>query len=82
MRIYDEKQKLKKIVCNGCGCEADVVNDVVKKDFLSVRKDWGYFSKRDGETDCWDLCEKCYDKFVSSFKIEIEVSDTTELMNV
>ena len=82
MRVYDEKRKLKKIICNSCGCEAEASNEIVKKDFLSVRKDWGYFSERDGETDRWDLCETCYQRIVSEFKIKVQVSDTTELMNV
>lgn len=82
MRIYDEKQKLIKIVCNGCGQETLAENHIIKKDFFSVKKDWGYFSDRDGETDRWDLCECCYDRLVSSFKIRMDISDTTELMNV
>jgi len=82
MRIYDEKQKLKKIICNHCGCESAAVNGLIRKDFLSVKKDWGYFSSRDGETDCWDLCEACYQEIVSGFKIKMETSDTTELMGL
>lgn len=82
MRIYDEKQRLIKVICNGCGEETLAENYIIKKDFLSVKKDWGYFSERDGETDQWDLCERCYEKVVDSFRIHMNISDTTELMNV
>lgn len=80
MKIYDNEQKLVKIICNGCSCECESENSVFKKEFLSVQKSWGYFSERDGETDCWDLCEECYNRLVSSFKIKIDVSENTELM--
>ena len=32
-----------------------------------LEKQWGYFSKKDGENHVLDICEACYDKWRSSF---------------
>lgn len=56
-----------KIVCNKCGREIE------NEDVLSIEKRWGYFSNKDNEVHKFDLCEKCYDEFVSTFQISVEV---------
>ncbi len=56
-----------KIVCNKCGREIE------NEDVLSVEKRWGYFSNKDNEVHKFDLCEKCYDEFISTFQIKVEV---------
>ena len=56
-----------KIVCNKCGREIE------NEDVLSIEKRWGYFSNKDNEVHKFDLCEKCYDEFVSAFQIKVEV---------
>lgn len=56
-----------KIVCNKCGREIE------NEDVLSIEKRWGYFSNKDNEVHKFDLCEKCYDEFVSTFQIKVEV---------
>lgn len=81
MRSYDKAQKLIQITCNGCGRTVVAENDILKEDFFSCNKSWGYFSNRDGEKDCWDLCEECYQRLVSSFKIKMETYEKTELMD-
>ena len=77
MRQYQLKETkeiqktIKKIVCNKCGREIPFDNSGPQEDFLSVEKRWGYFSDKDNQVDCFDLCEKCYDEFVSTFVIPI-----------
>lgn len=70
MRTYKEKvitvKEKDKAFCNCCGRE------IKGEDFLEVEKQWGYFSSKDGVTECFDLCEECYDKLVSGFKISPE----------
>ena len=56
-----------KIVCNKCGREIE------NEDVLSIEKRWGYFSNKDNEVHKFDLCEKCYDEFISTFQIPVEV---------
>ena len=62
MRYYDKEQKLVKIECNQCGAKAEAAGGLVREDFISVDKQWGYFSKKDLEIHSFDLCENCYDR--------------------
>ena len=41
---------------------------------------WGYFSEKDGEVHDFDLCESCYDKWIGSFRIPVEVKRENELL--
>ena len=60
-----------KIICNKCGKEILFSGGMAKEDYLSVDKQWGYFSNKDTQTDSFDLCEECYDDFVKTFLIPI-----------
>ena len=63
-----------KIICNRCGKEIFVQNDIPSGEVLSVEKQWGYFSdNKDGEIHSFDLCEECYDEFVSGFKHPVNI---------
>lgn len=60
-----------KIYCNCCGriiCE----RGHLKEDYLQVRKEWGYFSFKDLTGHAFNMCEACYDKMISNFKIPVE----------
>jgi len=71
---------LEQVICNNCGKQMKRENGVIKHDFLEVVKPWGYFSKKDGKTYKFALCEECCDKITKQFVIPIEVTDTTELL--
>ena len=75
MRQYkiEETQTIEKIICNKCGTEIVVRNEIPEADVLSVNKRWGYFSKRDNEVHKFDLCEKCYDEMIATFQIPIDI---------
>lgn len=77
MRRYQEKKKeikeVQKIVCNKCGKEIAVSNGCEQSGVFSVDHTWGYFSEKDGERHCFDLCEKCYDELLNSFLIPAEI---------
>lgn len=66
--------------CNMCGKEILMENDLPKEDYVYIRKDWGYFSQKDGETHEIILCEKCYDSFCGALPVPASVSDTRELL--
>lgn len=68
---YTQFDRPFKIVCNFCGneIEKDTYNEFY--DHMHFEKVWGYLSEKDGVKHEFDLCEKCYDEFVSSFKIKI-----------
>ena len=69
-----------KILCNCCGRELRIENDVLMEDIVQVKKDWGFFSQKDGERHTFSLCEECYDEITEKFQIPVTVSDRTELL--
>jgi hypothetical protein len=60
------------IVCNRCGKEVIAYNGMCGTCTHNFEIQFGWGSKRD--TDIWkfDLCEKCLEDFVSTFKIPVE----------
>lgn len=75
MRQYTtrEVQSVKKIICNKCGREIAAGEASDTEDVFQVEKRWGYFSNKDNEVHRFDLCEKCYDEWVATFRIPIEI---------
>ena len=73
MRQYQRKEttEISKIICNKCGREIKAADGRLQEDVLSVDKRWGYFSEQDNQVDSFDLCEKCYDEFVATFRLPI-----------
>ena len=69
----------KKLFCNGCGSILKYENDILREDVFEGKKQWGYFSKRDGEIHSFLLCEDCYDEMVKKFVIPPMVTEATEL---
>ena len=70
MRKYknqDENQVLE-IYCNCCGKKLKTEKDLVQEGVFPVHMQWGYFSGKDGECHSFDVCEKCYDRWVASFR--------------
>jgi len=80
MRVYANNRKLTKIVCNQCGRMIKIENGIPKEGVFQVIKAWEYFSEKDGQIDCFDLCEPCYDTWTAGFSIPLEVKENTELL--
>lgn len=78
--LDSEKNRLDKVVCNGCGRELKLVNGVVQEGIFEGDVRWGYFSVRDGERHQFDLCEDCYAKFIKGFAVPVTVLEQTELI--
>lgn len=70
----------KKIYCNCCGREIQVEPKEKREDYLFVKKEWGYFSEKDGEIHTFSLCEACYGQFIKQFSIPVKVETQTELL--
>lgn len=68
------------IVCNQCGKRIPFENGILREDCLSITKNWGYFSKRDGLTHSFKICENCYDKLIKGFEVPVFESETKELL--
>ena len=75
------KMEKAKIVCHKCGTVYVVEHAVAKKDFLYIEKDWGYFSKKDGEHHSLVLCEACYDRFIKTLMIPPVITERTEYLS-
>lgn len=68
------------IICNCCGKEIAVKNEVPQEDFLHIKKQWGYFSKKDGSLQEMYACEDCFENWTKQFRIPINNTETTEYM--
>ena len=68
----------KEMICNACGKTLSMENGICQEDACCVTKEWGYFSKKDGEIHTFLLCEDCYDKMIKTFQIPVEIQEKTE----
>lgn len=82
MRKYGEGQdrKLTEAVCNRCGRKLKVENGYLREDCIAVHKTFGYFSRKDGVSVRFDLCEDCYDALAAQFAVPAETDMETELL--
>lgn len=49
------------VICNKCGKKLVEENEILKEDYIHIKKEWGYFSKKDGIVWELNLCEQCAD---------------------
>lgn len=68
------------LFCNMCGKEIKMEAGVTKEDVVTVEKAWGYFSEKDGEYHSFELCEGCYDRLTSQFRIPLTIRKQAELL--
>lgn len=80
MRKYKSDGVLKSVICNCCGKKMVVEGGVVREGNISIKQVWDFFSEKDGEIHCFDLCEECYDSMVNQFAIEPEVEEQVEFI--
>jgi len=82
MRRYENGQdgKLMEVVCNKCGRKLNVVNGYLREYCFTADTSFGYFSHRDGMAHHFDLCEDCYEQWISQFQIPVDEAESTELL--
>jgi len=75
-----ETEVVEDIVCNCCGlsCKRKVAttrDDVQYHNhiYATISAHWGWGSNKDMEKHTSHICESCYDKFISTFKIEPDI---------
>ncbi|MDO4345019.1 MAG: hypothetical protein Q4C50_09480 [Eubacteriales bacterium] len=73
-------RKENEIYCNMCGRKLEKKEDILREDVLSVKKNWGYFSGRDGEIHEFDLCETCYDRLIKQFRLPVTQTEQKEML--
>lgn len=82
MRIYSEQAKteLVRVVCNCCGKELLVENGFLKEECIHVEHEFGFFGKKDGISEKFDLCEECYRRIAGEFQIPAQEWERKELL--
>ncbi len=75
-----QQAKIQALFCNKCGKELVLADGSPREGVCSVEVSWGYFSRKDGETHSFDLCEDCYDAWVRQFALPVAVEEKTELL--
>lgn len=82
MREYEEgtEKKLMKAVCNRCGRAMKVEGGLLKEGCFHGKAVFGYFSRKDGVTHQFDLCEDCYDAVTAEFAVPVEESAESEML--
>lgn len=73
-------RKKSEIICNKCGKKVKFIDGNLKEDFCQIKKEWGYFSKKDMMVHKFNLCEECYDKIVEGFTIPIVIEEKSEAL--
>ena len=68
------------IVCNKCGKRVEYIDGILKEDFCHVKKEWGFFSKKDLKVHSFNLCEECYDQLVEGFRVPIIIEEKSEAL--
>lgn len=74
MRKYKNQEggQLVEVYCNQCKKKLIVEKGQILEGVFHGKVKWGYFSEKDGEVHSFDLCEKCYDQWISGFQIPAE----------
>ncbi len=82
MKKYEGTQDRKLIhaVCNKCGRSLRVEDGYLKEGCFSAEAVFGYFSRKDGTTHRFDLCEDCYDEMIATFQVPVEEKEGAELL--
>lgn len=80
MRRYGQDGKLTAAVCNKCGKTLRVENGYLLEFCFEGKAVFGYFSRKDGTEQNFDLCEDCFDELTAQFLLPAEESEATELL--
>lgn len=75
-----DSQEEQEIICNVCGKRIVTEHGILKEDVFEAWKEWGYFSRKDLEVHHFNICEDCYEKMISTFKIPVEVVQKKEML--
>ncbi len=73
--VTEQTKRTAAIICNRCGKEIHPENGIWTEDVLHIEKTWGYFSRKDSRSDCFDLCESCYDEIIKAFAVPVETKE-------
>ncbi len=75
-----KNDRMKTLTCNGCGRMLVRDKGIFREDFVDLRKNWGYFSRKDTQNHRVILCEDCYDRLTGLLAIPPQIEEETELL--
>lgn len=68
------------VLCNCCGKKLAVKEGIIREGIITIDHVWDFFSEKDGEVHHFDICEDCYDKIISEFRLPVDVEEQLELL--
>lgn len=71
---------MEKTRCNRCGRILRMEKIIVCEDFIHIKKEWGYFSKKDGITQEFIICEQCAETMLEEFAVPVMEYEKKELI--
>lgn len=80
MRRYGQDKNMTMAVCNKCGRTLRVEGGYLREFCFEGKAVFGYFSKKDGTSEHFDLCEDCYESLTAQFLVPVEEAQETELV--
>ncbi|MDO4554749.1 MAG: hypothetical protein Q4B70_06365 [Lachnospiraceae bacterium] len=69
------------ICCNMCGRKIREEAGILREDCVTIKKQWGFFSSKDGEIHTIHLCEECYDRWVKTLQVPPKIEEAVELLS-
>lgn len=80
MKRYNKNGQLEAVLCNCCGKKLVVEHGIIREGSIGIDHAWDYFSEKDGQVHHFDLCEDCYDEWISGFQLPVETEEQIELL--
>lgn len=67
-------------MCHICGKELENKDGTMKEGIFQVSYLFSYPASLDGEKHKFSMCERCYQKMISSFRVPVERENMTEYL--
>ncbi len=84
MRVYRNtattEQQISEVICNRCGKHLKVEEGILREGCFQTEYNFDYFSKKDGFSYHFDICEDCFDAWVEQFCLPPEIRETKEYL--
>lgn len=71
-----------KVYCNCCKKQIQMKENtqIALEDYVTIDKNWGYFSNKDGIRQKMNICESCFDAWTATFAMPPQEEEAQELL--
>ena len=84
MRVFEkikiDEEVIVEVICNQCGKKMGVEEGILKEGCFHADYSFDYFSNKDGYKFSFDLCEECFDHWITGFKHPAEICEVKEYL--